>query len=193
MTHVTHIIDLLRQEHSNMQSLLCVLERELNVFGWGDRPDYEVILAVIDYFRDYPDACHHPKENLIVDKLKARDPVASASIGDLEAEHREEASRLRRVAQAVERVLADQDLSRQVVDDVIRDFINQERQHMAMEERIVFPAALAALRSRDWAEIAMKLAVREDPFYQKGFEERFNNLRRDILEMEKEAEAERPH
>ena len=64
---------------------------------------------------------------------------------------------------------------------------------MATEERIVFPAALAALRSRDWAEIAMKLAVREDPFYQKGFEERFNNLRRNILEMEKEAEAERPH
>src|SRR3974390_79247 len=92
-----HIGELLRQEHSNMESLLCILERELNVFGCGDRPDYEVILAVIDYFRDYPDACHHPKENLIVEKLKARDPVASASIGDLEAEHREEASRLRRV------------------------------------------------------------------------------------------------
>jgi len=190
---MTYVIDLLRKEHCNMESLLGTLERELSVFGRGDRPDYDVVLAIIDYFRDYPDSCHHPKEDMIFAKLKARDPPAAALIGDLEAQHREQASRLRRVAQAVERVLADQDLSRQVVDDVIRDFINQERQHMAMEERIVFPAALAALRSRDWAEIAMKLAVREDPFYQKGFEERFNNLRRDILEMEKEAEAERPH
>ena len=190
---MTEIVDLLRQEHCNMESLLCVLERELGVFDRGDRPDYEVILAVVDYFKDYPDSCHHPKEDLIVEKLRTRDPVAAASIGDLEAEHREGANRLRRVAQAVERVLGDHDLPRQAVDDIIRDFISHERQHIAREERIVFPAALAALRSRDWAEIAMKLAVREDPFYNKGFEEKFNILRRNILEMEKEAEAERPH
>jgi hemerythrin-like domain-containing protein len=114
-----------------MESLLCVLERELSVFDRGDRPDYEVVLAVIDYFKDYPDSCHHPKEDMIFEKLKARDPAAAASIGDLEAQHREGARHLRRVAQAVERVLGDHDLLRQTVDDIIRDFINHERQHMA--------------------------------------------------------------
>jgi hypothetical protein len=34
------------------------------------------------------------------------------------------------------------------VDNIIRDFIDQERQHMAMEERVVFPAALNALRPK---------------------------------------------
>jgi hypothetical protein len=34
------------------------------------------------------------------------------------------------------------------VGDIIRDFINHERQHMAMEERVVFPAALDALGRR---------------------------------------------
>ena len=125
-------------------------------------------------------------------EITARDHVAAATIGDLEAEHQEGAKRLRRVAQAVERVLSDQDLLRQNVDNVIRDFIDQERQHMAMEERVVFPAALNALRPKDWADIALKLADRYDPFYQPGFEEKFNKLRRNILEMEEEAEAERP-
>jgi hypothetical protein len=32
---------------------------------------------------------------MIVEKLKARDPVAGATIGDLEAQHREGARRLR--------------------------------------------------------------------------------------------------
>ena len=50
--------------------------------------------------------------------------------------------------------------------DIIRDFINHERQHMAMEERVVFPAALDGLRAQDWTEIALKLADRSDPFYQ---------------------------
>jgi hemerythrin-like domain-containing protein len=189
---MTDMVEVLRQEHRNIESLLRVLERELSVFDRGERPDYEVVLAVIDYFKDYPDCCHHPKEDMIVEKLEARDPVAAATIGDLEAEHQEETKRLRRVAQAVERVLSDQDLVRENVANIIRDFINHERQHMAMEERVVFPAALNALRPEDWADIALKLADRYDPFYQPGFEEKFNRVRRNILKMEEEAEAERP-
>jgi hemerythrin-like domain-containing protein len=188
---MTYIIEVLRQEHCNIESLLRVLERELSVFERGDRPDYDVILAVINYFKDYPDSCHHPKEDLIVEKLKARDPHEAANVGDLEAEHREGAKRLRQVAVAVERVLSDQELLRESVDDVIRDFIKHERQHMAMEERVVFPAALNALRPEDWIDIGGKLADRDDPFYQSSFEKRFKRLRRNILKMEEEAEAER--
>jgi hemerythrin-like domain-containing protein len=185
------IIQGLRQEHRNIESLLGVLERELSVFDRGERPDYDVVLAVIDYFKDYPDSCHHPKEDMIVEKLKARDPIAAATVGELEAQHQEGARRLRRVAQAVERVLSDQDLLRETVHGIIADFINQERQHMVMEERIMFPAALNALRPEDWADIALRWADCYDPFYQPGFEQKFNTLRRNILEMEAEAEAER--
>jgi hypothetical protein len=35
----------------------------------------------------------------------------------------------------------------------MHDFIDYERRHMAMEEPLVFPAALKALRSADWAEM----------------------------------------
>ncbi len=183
------IIETLREEHRNIEKLLLVLERELNVFDRGDRPDYEVVLAVIDYFKDYPDSCHHPKEDFIVEKFKTRDPVGAATIGDLQAEHLEGARRLRRVAQAVERVLSDQDLLRQTVDDIIRDFINHERQHMAMEERVVFPAVLNALRPEDWADIALKQADRYGPLSQPDFEEKFSTIRRNILELEEAAEA----
>jgi hemerythrin-like domain-containing protein len=188
---MTYIIEVLRQEHRNIERLLRVLERELGVFDRGDRPDYGVILAVIDYFKDYPDSCHHPKEDIIIEKLKARDPVQAAAVGDLEAQHREGARRLCRVAEAVERVLSDQDLLRQNVHNIIGDFINHERQHMAMEERVVFPTALNALRPEDWTDIGVKLGNRDDPLSQPGFEEKFKVLRRSILVMEAEAEAER--
>jgi len=68
-------------------------------------PDYEVIGAIIELFKKYPGACHHPKEDIIYEKFKARGPDRVASIADLEAEHREGAVRLRRVAQAIENVL----------------------------------------------------------------------------------------
>ena len=64
---------------------------------------------------------------------------------------------------------------------------------MAMEERILFPAVLNALRSEDWADVALQLADRYGSLYQSNFEEKFSTLRRNILEMEEEAKAERPH
>ena len=188
---MTYVVEVLRQEHRNIEKLLRVLEHELSLFDRGDRPNYEVVLGIIDYFKDYPDSCHHPKEDMIFGKLKSRDPVTAAKIGDLPTEHEGGASRLRRVAQAVERVLSDQDLVRQSVDAIIRDFIDHERRHMEMEERVFFPAALNALRPKDWADIALKLADRRDPLYEPGLEQKFNMLRRKILEIETEAEAER--
>ena len=49
-----------------------VLERELEIFDRGDRPDYEVIRAIISYFELYPDLYHHPQEELVFAKLKRR-------------------------------------------------------------------------------------------------------------------------
>jgi len=188
---MAYIIEMLRQEHRNIEKLLRVLDRELSVFDRGGRPDYVIVLAAIDYFKDYPDSCHHPKEDFIFERLKVRDAAAAAEIGDLEAEHLEGAKRLRRVAQTIEAVLNDQDLVRSAVSNTIHEFIDRERIHMMMEERIVFPAALKALRASDWAEIALKLADREDPLSQPGLEDKFSKLRRKILELEDEAEADR--
>jgi len=185
------IIEILREEHRNIEKLLYVLERELSVFERGDRPNYEVVLAVINYFKDYPDSCHHPKEDIIVEKFKERDPIGATTIGDVQAEHLEGARRLRRVAQAIERVLGDEDLLRQTVDDIIRDFINHERQHMAREEQVVFPAVGKALQPEDWADIALKLADHYGSPSEPDFEEKFSTLRRNILELEEEMECER--
>lgn len=185
------VIDLLRQEHRNIEKLLLVLEKELSLFARGERPDYEVIRAVIAYFEVYPDAYHHPQEDIVFEKLKARDPAAAANVGDLAAEHRNGAERLRRVAQAVQGILMDQEILRERVEGLICDFIARERQHMAMEERVFFPAAIKALQPEDWAEIASTLTDQKDPLFSETVEERFDAVRRHVLQLEQEAAAER--
>jgi len=185
------VINILRQEHRNIERLLLVLERELAIFARGGRPDYEVIHAVIAYFQVYPDAYHHPLEDMVFEKLKARDFAVAAKIGDLAADHRRGAERLRRVAQAVESVLAGRELLRQTVNNIICDFIEHERHHIAMEERDFFPAAVNALQPRDWAEIASRLTNQRDPLFRDVVEQRFEIVRTHILQLEQEAEAER--
>ena len=48
---MTYVVEVLRQEHRNIEKLLRVLERELSVFDRGDRPNYEVVVGIIGYFR----------------------------------------------------------------------------------------------------------------------------------------------
>ncbi|MGY3607032.1 MULTISPECIES: hemerythrin domain-containing protein [unclassified Bradyrhizobium] len=83
------IIELLSQEHRNIERLLAVLEHELDIFDRSGRPDYEVIRAIIAYFEVYTEMYHHAQEDRVFAKLKIRDPAAVEKIGDLAHEHRE--------------------------------------------------------------------------------------------------------
>jgi hemerythrin-like domain-containing protein len=185
------IIERLSREHRNIETLLAVLERELEIFDRGDRPDYKVIRAIISYFELYPELYHHPLEDLVFAKLKLRDPAAAAKVGNLTLEHQKGAERLRRVAQAVDGVLADRKILRQDVDSIVRDFIESERRHFMMEDRDFFPAALKALEHQDWTEIASASTSHEDPLFSEAAEETFDELRARILQLEQEAEAQR--
>src|SRR6202163_361308 len=167
------IIERLSREHRNIEKLLAILERELRVFDRGDRPDYEVIGAIISYFELYPEVYHHPQEDVVFAKLKIRDPAAAAKVGNLAHEHQKGAERLRRVAQAVDGVLADREVLRPNVDKIVRDFIEHERRHIMMEDRDFFPAAFTAWGPQDWTESASPLTSHKDPLFSDVAEERF--------------------
>lgn len=185
------IIDILLDEHQNIEKLLLVLEHELEVFDRSGRPDYEILQSIIQYFQDYPESCHHPKEEMIFEKLKLRDPAAAKRFGDVEAEHGLEARRLRHFARAVDYILADQEFLRESFHLAVHDFIEHQRQHLQKEERLLFPAAVKALRSDDWAEIDARLDDRKDPLFNSVVEDGFRNLQRTILRWEQETEEAR--
>jgi hemerythrin-like domain-containing protein len=185
------IIDILLEEHQNIERLLRVLEHELEVFDASERPDYEILQTIIQYFQGYPESCHHPKEEMIITKLQARDPAATTSFGDVEAEHEVEARRLRSFARAVASVLADQEFLRESFHLAVHDFIAHQRRHLEKEERLLFPAAVKALRREDWAEIDAMLDSRTDPLFNSEVEEKFRNLQETILLWEQETEESR--
>lgn len=185
------VITLLKEEHQNINKLLCLLEQELTVFDQGERPEYELLLAVISYFQEYPDRCHHPKEDVILALLQERDASLATSVKDIEAEHQGEASRLRRFALVVERIQVDYEVLRETFHDSVREFIDYQRRHIEKEERVLFPAALRALTSEDWASITARKCDKKDPLFNSAVEEEFQQLRGRLLEWAKEIQAER--
>ena len=188
---MSNIIQILLEEHRNIDKLLLVLEHELEVFDRSEEPDYEILQAVIQYFQDYPERCHHPKEDMVFEKLKVRDPAAANRIGDVEAEHQVETKRLRRLVEAVEEILAGREFLRQTFHDVVHDFIEHQRQHMDKEERLLFPAAVQGLRPDDWAELDARLNDQKDPLFNGVIETKFQALQRTILRWQWETETSR--
>ena len=185
------IIDILSREHRNIERLLRVLEHELDIFDHAGRPDYEVIASIIAYFEVYTELYHHRQEDLIFAKLRLRDPAAVAKMGDLAQEHRKGADRLHRVAIAVANVRAGGEIPRANVDAVIRDFLAHERRHIMMEDRDFFPAAVKALTAQDWTENRIHAHAAQGPAVQRRHGSTLRRPRAHIMELEKEAEAER--
>jgi hemerythrin-like domain-containing protein len=185
------LIDSVRRDHANMELLLKVLEQEIAVFDRPDRPDFDIIQGIIDYFRSYPAQCHHPKEDLLFAKIKARDPDGAAGIIDIEAEHDQAARRLERFARLVDEVVDDQQIARGLLDATVREFVEHERRHMELEERELLPNALARLHAEDWADLDARLADTRDPLFSREAEAKYEQLKQRIARWERENQADR--
>ena len=179
-------LESLRQDHRNFAKLLTILEQELALFDRAERPDYDVILAIMDYFRDYPERCHHPKEDVVLRHLAKVAPEAAQKVGDLEAEHKENSRRVEKAAEAIENVLNEQEVSREAVENVVRAFITDQRRHMSMEEERFFPTARETLSQKDWATIDREATDHEDPLFQGTVEDRYREIAQRIALWEAE-------
>lgn len=185
------IVENLRRDHRNFENLLKVLEQEVSVFERSERPDYEVMEAIVRYFEDYAGGCHHPVEDLILEKLALRDQVAARAVGELEAEHHELKWRLSDLATAIEEVLGEQDLPREMLGNAARGFAECERRHMKKEEETLLVPACNALTDEDWREIEDKTFGARDPLSARKPVQKFAALSRRIMTWEREDQADR--
>ncbi len=182
-------LDALIQDHCNMGRLLGAFERQLQVFREAGKPDYELMQSALEYFLDYPDKIHHPKEDLVWARLVERDSAAVAGMGDLAVLHEELSALTHSIAYALKLVLQDASASRDWVGTSARNFLNAYRKHMEIEEALFFPLADKALSDADWREIDARIGSTEDPLFARRDELRFESLRKYIEDLDDLAEA----
>ena len=187
------VLDELRQDHRNNARLWDLLDRELKLFKEGGLPDYDLVGNILEYCLNYPDLFHHPKEDLIYQRLKDRDPASGNIVGDLEQEHAKLTALTRRFSNALKNVLEDEQLPRDWFLDVANDFLNFSRNHMQMEEVLFFPAAHKHLTADDWAEVEAASKKVGDPLFGELINEKYQRLFDEIDEWgkmeEEKAEA----
>lgn len=180
-------LSVLRQEHTNMAMLLDVLDRQLAVAKAGEAPAYDIVKGILDYFLTYPELYHHPKEDLVYLRLRARDGAEAEPFAGLVTGHEDIALLTRRFARAtVDQILNPGAAQWQWFVSLGREFVDTNRRHMAEEEEHFFPLALRVLSPEDWAAIESQVTDWDDPLFGRLVERRFRGLHQMILDLERE-------
>lgn len=180
---MSKIIQTLLREHASITSVLDILDSEiayLTEYRGRRRSDYQVVWSAIDYFTDFPDLVHHPKEDQIYAVLRGLDPAEARRVGDIPEAHAALARDLRALATELKLVMGDGTRPRATLSALARNFVQHTRRHLESEEALFFPAAERVLDARAWAELEGSMMARLDPLIGGEMGERFEALRRSI-------------
>jgi hemerythrin-like domain-containing protein len=180
---MTHAIDVLRQEHGSMSRLLRLMDKLGQEMRDGQDPDFPLLGEIGDYLDGFPDQCHHPKEDLIYNRLAELDPGLRELGSDLEYEHNRLGNLTGRFRDSLSTVQQGGPVDK--LASSLADLVKTYRRHMEMEERHLFPMAIRKLRGDDWAEINDALFDESDPLGDES-SARFQNLREEISKHAKE-------
>ena len=192
---------MLRLEHRNLSRLLGLIEDQVAAAEAGAPLDKNLLGLAWEYFSDYPDLCHHPKEDLVYELLSKRDPGSCAGLKNLTSEHVRLRELTRAFGEAVRR-LPEAPQSRGAIQsrdapqtaepaarEVIGDFTRRYRQHMKEEDERFFPLAEQKLSKDEWATLDFAVFDRDDPLLADATEHRFAALRQRIEEATKLGKA----
>ena len=172
------VMNELHQDHQNIREILRLLSRELDKVSDASGGDFELMRDIMIYMTRYPDHTHHPKEDLMFERMRERGiaPETEATIAKLLREH---------VALA-EKGSIFRDMLIGVVDGALverdtlvatgRDYTEFLGYHARLEDETVFLEAQKLLDDADWTVVRQAFEAQADPIFGPAVDHEFENL-----------------
>ena len=166
----------LREDHRNMALVLNVLERTIETATNGEDPDFELIDEIMRYMTVYPDAVHHPKEDVVYAELKKQRPDLADGLDDVPEDHQQIAVLGGKLRDDVEAIVAGAAVRRvQFIIDALK-YVERLRTHMTWEETDLF-TRVDAMIGEDPHAVDVDDCLRiKDPLFELEVEAGFRRL-----------------
>jgi hemerythrin-like domain-containing protein len=160
-------IPIIHDEHRSLAAVLHGMLHIVRAIGTrGMAPDFRLLDAMVRYIDAFPERFHHPKEDAYLFKrLRARCPEAHPIIAALETEHRDGATKIRGLAQALERYRKSGRREFLPFANAVEAYAGFHWRHMRTEEDTLLPLARAHLTADDWNEIDDAFTGHSDPLF----------------------------
>jgi hemerythrin-like domain-containing protein len=180
---MSQAIEALKRDHANIAKLLDILESEILAIEVGKTPDQPLMRDIMRYMAEHSDRFHHPKEDLIFAQLLKREPSVRADVEELIQEHVFIRLAGQEFIGSLHSSGADSVDAREQLGIFGSHYIRALREHMAKEEKKLFPVAKAMLTAREWRMIDAAITTIDDPLFDEMTADDYQRLYRVIAEQ----------
>jgi len=167
----------LREDHRNMSIVLELLDDVVEYASSGKDPDFELLDEIMRYMTVYPDAVHHPKEDIMYAQLRDQRPdLAEGGLDSVVDDHQEIAALGSALRDDIEAINAGAAVRRQKLIEDVSGYVNRLRSHMAWEERDLFKRIDTMLDDEPQEFDVAKFEHIKDPVFELEIEAGFRRL-----------------
>ncbi len=145
------LLQRLRRDHNDFYQLYAMIEESLANGSFDEESDYLLLADVARFMTDYLDRRHHPLEEFVLQQVLKFNPDASDALAQLEREHARIASDGDKLLAQVEYAGDPTNVRRpERLLARWRRFCETLREHVEMEEDVLFPLALEHVPEGAW-------------------------------------------
>ena len=173
------VLATLYAEHRYMSTLMKLLADQLDAVEQGEDVEAHVLYESLHYMTHYPDAFHHPREDMVYQLAGELDSKIADSVDTLQREHDYIAKLGAKTLREVERWQAGEVKVGKTLE-LSREYIDAIYQHMNVEEKLVFPQIEELLRPEDWRALEQEDLINPvaDPVFGPQVAREYRNLAR---------------
>lgn len=170
-------VSILHQEHHALSVVTQLLQRLLaDIASEHAEPDFALFAAALCYIDDFPERCHHPKEDeYLFGALRQRTTEFNTVLDELQADHVRSSQMMRYTERALVHYQAGAPDGFARFKDAVDSYAVMLREHMATEEHLL-EHARACLAEEDWERIATAFLENDDPLFAAGGRKEFRQL-----------------
>ena len=176
---------IISDEHRSMAAIIHGLEfLARQARDAQEPPSFPLLHAMLRYIDTFPEALHHPKEEIyLFRKLRMRTEDFDATLDELERQHAEGHALVGELKTSLVAYETDPQGGLPRFAAAVERFALAQTQHMVLETKVIVPAAREYLTDDDWTEMAAAFAGNGDPRFSADNDEAFRQLFARILNL----------
>ena len=155
----------LREDHRNMAIVLDILDGVVDSIRAEDDSVLELLAEIMHYMTVYPDAVHHPKEDLVYEQLQELRPDLAEGLEDVPGDHADIADLGLRLKADIDAIESGSTVKREQLIGDASSYVERLRNHMIWEETDLFQRIDRMLESKKHPVDLSRFHEMHDPVF----------------------------
>jgi len=155
----------LRRDHAGLSRMLREIDIQAGRLSHEPEPARSLLVEAMRYLLRYHHAFHHPREDRLFARIRARDAALDQTLIGLSEEHESGEAAAERLAADLEAASIRQLRGRPGarLAERVNEYVGHTRTHMRHEEAVFYARAEAVLSAEDWREVIESDHGPQDP------------------------------